>query len=127
MFILAILPAAEGQVIHVNADAIGANDGSCWENAYNYLQDALADANSMPKPVEIRVAQSIYKPDQGADVMPGNQMATFQLINGVAVRGSYAGFGELDHELQEQRLVKVPWLFSHRGAGRLAVPMVLVG
>ncbi|MCK4294809.1 MAG: hypothetical protein KAY65_16540 [Planctomycetes bacterium] len=58
VFILAILPAAEGQVIHVDADAIGANDGSSWENAHNYLQDALADANSMLKPVEIRVARA---------------------------------------------------------------------
>ena len=88
VFILAILPIAEGKITYVDTDAIGANDGSSWENAYNYLQDALVDANSMPKPVEIRVAQGTYKPDQGALVIPGDQMAAFQLINGVAASAS---------------------------------------
>lgn len=87
---------ATGKIIYADADATGANDGSSWANAYNYLQDALADANSREKPVEIRVAQGIYKPDQGKDQTPGNREATFQLVNGVAIKGGYAGFGEPD-------------------------------
>ena len=85
-----------GKTIYVDADATGANDGSSWENAYNHLQDALADANSSAKPVQIRVAQGIYKPDQGVGITPGDREATFQLISGVAIRGGYAGFGEPD-------------------------------
>ncbi len=84
-----IPPDMEGRIIYVDDDANGANDGSSWTDAYTFLQNALRDARSVQKPVEIRVAQGIYKPDQG-----GNRGATFQLINGVAIKGSYAGFGE---------------------------------
>ena len=85
-----------GKVIYVDDDATGANDGTSWENAYVYLQDALADANSAEKPVEIRVAQGVYKPDQGKNQTPGDREATFQLVNGVALKGGYAGFGKAD-------------------------------
>jgi len=88
--------AAGGQIIYVDDDATGANDGSSWENAYNYLQDALADASSTLKSVEIRVAEGIYTPDSDS-ANPngsGDREATFQLINGVTLKGGYAGFGE---------------------------------
>ena len=42
------------------------------------------------------MAQGIYKPDQGVGITPGDRCATFQLINGVAIKGGYAGFGEPD-------------------------------
>ena len=84
--------AAAGGVIYVDANAPGANNGSSWENAYVFLQDALADAETADKPVEIRVAQGIYKPDQGANQTLGDQNATFQLINSVTLKGGYVGF-----------------------------------
>jgi hypothetical protein len=86
------------RIIYVDTDANGANDGSSWENAYNFLQDALADAYSSPKPVEIRVAQGVYGPDE--DILhpngTGDRTATFQLINSVTLKGGYAGFGQPD-------------------------------
>ena len=104
--ILAISPVVAalsfaGHIIYVDADATGTNDGSSWADAYNYLQDALADANSAPKPVQIRVAQGIYKPDRGAGITPGDREATFQLINGVSLKGGYAGFGEPDPNVRD--------------------------
>jgi hypothetical protein len=80
-----------GRTIYVDDDASGLNNGSSWENAYIYLQDALADANSSPKPVEIRVAQGIYTPDRGAGIEAGDYNASFELINGVTLSGGYAG------------------------------------
>ena len=54
---------AAGGTIYVDANAAGANNGSSWANAYNYLQDALADATVSGD--DIWVAKGMYKPDQG--------------------------------------------------------------
>jgi len=95
VFLLALFCAATlGHTIYVDDDAAGANNGTSWTNAYRYLQDALADANGSEKPIEIRVAQGIYKPDQGTNQTSGDREATFQLINGVSLKGGYAGMGE---------------------------------
>jgi predicted outer membrane repeat protein len=95
---LVVQPCANGRIIYVDADAAGANDGSSWADAYNYLQDALADANLAEKPIEIRVAQGTYAPDRSsADPNgSGNRTAAFQLVNGVTIKGGYAGFREPD-------------------------------
>ncbi|MCX5638404.1 MAG: hypothetical protein NTX52_12040, partial [Planctomycetota bacterium] len=89
-------PALADKIIYVDDDANGLNNGTSWQNAYKFLQDALADANSAVKPVEIRVAEGIYKPDGGANQTPGDRKASFWLINGVTLKGGYAGFGEPD-------------------------------
>ncbi len=97
--LMAFLSPATAKVIYVDANAPGpTHDGSSWKNAYKHIQDALADAGSAAKPVEIQVAQGAYKPDQSsADPNgSGNRTATFQLINSVTLKGGYAGFGELD-------------------------------
>ena len=86
------------RTIYVGDDAAGANDGSSWADAFNYLQDALAAANDGD---EIRVAQGIYKPDEGAGITPGDRTATFQLINGVTIKGGYAGFGHPNHNARD--------------------------
>ena len=96
LFFVALCTSTYGKAIYVDDDTAGTNDGSSWEDAYVYLQDALADANNAEKPVEIRVAQGIYKPDQGANQTSGDREATFQLINGVTLKGGYAGSGETD-------------------------------
>ncbi len=86
------------KIIYVDADANGLNNGLNWADAYNYLQDALADAKSAQKPVEICVAAGIYKPDRSSAEPngTGDRKATFQLINGVTIKGGYAGFGKPD-------------------------------
>ncbi len=69
----------------------GANNGSSWPDAYKYLQDALADANSDFNVDQIRVAQGVYTPDTDS-ANPngnGNRYATFQLINGVTIYGGF--------------------------------------
>ena len=81
-------------IIYVDADAPEpTHDGFTWTDAYLYLQDALAAAGSGS---EIWVVEGAYKPDQGSGQTPGDRTATFQLINGVAIKGGYAGFGEPD-------------------------------
>jgi len=94
------------KVIYVDNDAVGANDGTSWQNAYNFLQDALGDARSSDTVVEIRVAQGSYKPDQGAVITPGDRYATFQLLNGVSLKGGYNGIRAPDPDDRDVTLYK---------------------
>ena len=94
----ALSVAGPPKVIYVDPRTPGANDGSSWRNAYVFLQDALAavSVSGSPKPVEIRVAQGIYRPDRGRNQTRGDRTATFQLVNGVMLRAGYAGSGTED-------------------------------
>jgi hypothetical protein len=95
LFLLAAsCTAAAGRVIYVDADATGTNTGSNWEDAIDSLQDALLVAYFSDEPVEIRVAQGVYTPDRGVGIRPGDREASFQLLNGVTIKGGYvAGLG----------------------------------
>ncbi|MDD5454762.1 MAG: C25 family cysteine peptidase [Candidatus Ratteibacteria bacterium] len=76
---------------YVDADAPLGGNGETWETAFKYLQDALAVAGEHE---EIRVAQGTYKPDQAETTIIelGDRTDTFQLIDGVTVKGGYAGY-----------------------------------
>jgi hypothetical protein len=83
------------KTIYVDPDAGGANNGSSWADAYNYIQDALMMVLDGD---EIRVAQGVYRPDQFvlSDRPCRGREETFQLKNGATLKGGYAGFGEPD-------------------------------
>ncbi len=107
VLVFSMLVSASGaKTIYVDDDATGANNGSSWAEAYRYLQDALADANLFEKPIEIRVAQGMYKPDRGAAQTAGNREATFQLISGVTLKGGYAGLSQPDPNARDIELYK---------------------
>ena len=96
-------PTFAGQIIYVDDDAPGANDGSSWADAYQYLGYALDNASSGD---DIHVAQGIYKPSEGYVAIPDFdwRTATFQLINGVTLKGGYAGFGAPDPNARDIQL-----------------------
>ncbi len=83
------------RILYVDANAPGANNGTSWENAYFYLQDALMFAVGGD---EIRVAQGVYKPDDFvlSDRPSRGREETFQLVNGLALKGGYAGVATPD-------------------------------
>ena len=91
-------PAAFAQtVLYVDRDAPGANDGSSWVDAFTDLQDALLEARTNGLIEQTRVAAGAYTSDRGS----GDRDATFRLLDGVAVMGGYAGYGEPDPDLRD--------------------------
>jgi len=91
------------RTLYVDADAAGANDGTSWQDAYFYLQDALMFAVVGD---EIHMAQGIYRPDDFvlSDRPSLGRAETFQLINGVTLKGGYAGLGEPDPNARDIEL-----------------------
>jgi hypothetical protein len=71
--------------------AIATRTGDSWDSAYADLQQAIAVAMSGD---EIRVADGIYAPGTA-------RSSTFNVIDGVSLRGSFAGFGAVDPNAQD--------------------------
>ncbi len=86
MHALQYVTAGFGVVRYVDKDAVGANDGTSWSNAYVSLQAALLAATYG---TELWVAAGTYKPNLT------NRDVSFALKSGVGVYGGFAG-GETD-------------------------------
>ena len=96
--------AEAGTALYVDDDAPAGGNGSSWKTAYRFLQDALAAAGKPGSGVnEIRVAQGTYRPDQDSVNPQGtqDQQATFALVDGIALRGGYAGIGTPDPDARD--------------------------
>ena len=95
LIFLSCIPFCEAQIIYVDANAPGTNNGSSWGNAYNHLQDALSAVSPVD---EIRIAGGIYRPDRSLSHPDGtkSRTTTFQLIDGITIKGGYAGFDQPD-------------------------------
>jgi hypothetical protein len=94
----------DDRTLYVDVDAPGSNDGSSWHNAFNHLQDALslaANGNS------IWVAEGSYRPDQGTQQTPGDRNASFELKDGVQIKGGFAGYGTADPNQNDPELYPV--------------------
>ncbi|MCH7847842.1 MAG: right-handed parallel beta-helix repeat-containing protein [Planctomycetes bacterium] len=94
-----------GGLLFVDDDAPSGGDGINWDTAYRFLADALVAAGK-GQVGEIRVAQGVYKPDRD-EANPdgtGDREATFQLINGLALMGGYAGIGAKDPDARDIEL-----------------------
>jgi hypothetical protein len=86
MAVVLLQTAVSAAVYYVDDSATGANNGSSWADAFVDLQRALDAAISGD---EIRVGQGTYRPAG----INGDPMASFTLIEGVVIRGGFAGAG----------------------------------
>ena len=76
------------QVIYVDLQAAGGNDGTSWDDAYLSLQSALDEAGSGD---QIWVAKGIYKPSYDYEIGGGSRYYHFRLNEGVEIYGGFAG------------------------------------
>lgn len=89
---LALAGGVSAGVLLVDDDAPPGGDGLTWETAFGSVQDALAAARQPESGIdEIRVAQGRYLPDPDP----------FELVDGVALRGGYAGLGAPDPDARD--------------------------
>lgn len=98
--------AKAGPVLYVDDDAPAGGNGASWPEAYRFLNDALAAAAPGSGVTELRVAQGTYFPDR-VEASPGgtaDRSATFQLVNGVALLGGFAGLGGPDPDARDADL-----------------------
>ncbi len=91
-----------GSIIYVNLAATGANNGTSWTDARTDLRQALLTSTSGN---EVWVAAGTYKPAPPN----GSRVATFQLKNGVAVFGGFAG---IEVSVDERNWVANPTILS---------------
>jgi hypothetical protein len=80
-----------GPVLFVDADAVGDNTGTSWENAFVDLQSALwAAAPTCGIGEEIWVAEGVYRPSEPTSRFDARTVA-FELRGDVAVYGGFDG------------------------------------
>ncbi len=93
-----------GNVLFVDDDAPANGAGATWDTAYRFLQDALGFASNPENNItEIRVGQGTYKPDRDKNNPDGtgDREATFNLVDGVAILGGFAGLGAEDPDARD--------------------------
>jgi len=79
-------------ILYVDASVSAQGDGSSWQNAYKYLQDAI---NSAPLgSCEIWVRAGVYEPDVNLQnpTGTGNTDTYFEIPLGVELYGGFGGF-----------------------------------
>ncbi len=81
-----------GNIIYVDKDANGCNNGTSWEDAYTLLQDGFTGARNCPGVKAIWVAEGTYKPVWETDASDAYKDESFELIDGVGVFGHFAGY-----------------------------------
>ncbi len=91
---LFVASTSRADIRFVDPRATGSGIGTSWQDAYPTLQDALVAARAPGSTIhELRVSEGTHKPDQGVGQTPGDQLASFHLVDGVAIRGGFRGLG----------------------------------
>jgi subtilisin family serine protease len=78
------------EIIFVDKDADGLDNGSSWQNAYKDLQDAFATARENETCKAIWIAEGIYKPVEDMNVSGWNDKS-FELFDNITIMGHFIG------------------------------------
>ncbi|RMD99648.1 MAG: hypothetical protein D6816_14660, partial [Bacteroidetes bacterium] len=97
-------PCPSNNVLYVDTDATGNDDGSSWTDAYTDLQDALLQARYCSNITQIWVAEGTYKPTNTSD-----RNISFEMVKGVAIYGGFAG---TETALSQRNWVTHPTILS---------------
>lgn len=96
-----------GEIIYVDKDANGFNNGTSWDDAFPSLQDGLADAQRLGDNITaIWVAAGSYKPVESVNV-PQYQQKSFALLNNVAIIGHFGGIGTYEDSPDARNLADI--------------------
>jgi hypothetical protein len=81
--------SVHGAILRVDG-SVGSDsgDGTSWPDAYLYLQDAIAAAQSGD---ELWIREGIYLPDEGGGQTNNNPLASFRITSGIALYGGFSG------------------------------------
>ena len=78
----------KASIIYINYSATGSNNGTSWANAYISFQSALNGAVSGD---QIWVSKGTYKPSNDYGMGGGSRYYHFEMIEGGAIYGGFAG------------------------------------
>ena len=86
--------------IYVNKSAPLGGDGTSWENAFQFIHDALSLTES-GRGDEVWIAKGTYYPDEGSGITDNDTAAAFNLTDAVSV---YGGFSGVETNIDERNL-----------------------
>jgi len=94
-----------GDIIYVDKDATGYNNGTNWDDAYTDLQYALTAAQRLvPDITAIWVAAGTYKPAVQVDPGEAYKDKSFELLQNVALIGHFGGIGTYETSPDQRNL-----------------------
>ena len=82
--------------LYVSSNVPEGGNGTSWENAFRYLQDALEQTEAR-RGDEIWISDGTYFPDDGWSVTEGDRLSSFVVKDEVSLFGGFSGI-ELSKE-----------------------------
>ncbi|MEN0051380.1 MAG: hypothetical protein AAF806_30220 [Bacteroidota bacterium] len=108
--------ALQAQIIYVDVQATGNNDGTSWADAFTDLQDGL-DAIS-PTAMQIWVAQGTYLPSQDNPASSNTTSRDFTFYMATNGTKLYGGFNGTETTLAQRDIAAFPTILS----GDIGIP-----
>lgn len=99
--------------VYVAPTAVGAKDGSSWNDATNNLQYAVSRANTFDPPAEVWVKEGVYT----GDGVSSN--AAFNIVEGVNVYGGFIGNEDFYYDVKNRDLVNHRSVLDGQGVQRV--------